>query len=129
MTASIAAGFGRHEIYLDPAHLRKALKLNLMAQPFHFMGFAVPKVSVALLLFRLMGPDKHGVWFLRISMSILILGAILVSIFNFVHCNPIDSAWEPHKPARCWSSRAYLANNTIISSKNFLSSHAYSNFS
>ena len=70
------------------------LKLYIVLQPISTMAVAVARVSVAVLMLRLLGPSiwrKRFLYF--IIVSTLLLGSIY-SILVFFQCSPISSFWE-----------------------------------
>ena len=50
----------RHLYYLTPSQKEYASKLDWISQPFNIMSLATGKVSVALLILRLLGPSAFG---------------------------------------------------------------------
>ena len=136
-TAANAAGMGRHEYYLSPDQVMRAIKLNLIGQPFGIMAYCVPKVAVALLIIRLMPPAKRGQWFLYFITTSLIILFALAAIFLFVQCSPSKAMWDPTVPSHCWPPEI-LPNYTLfvggkflkvdITSRHFNASTAYSAF-
>ena len=59
-TISIAYGTGRHLAALSLGNAVQAIKMNSISTAFGVMAFCVPKIAVALLLVRLMGPKHRG---------------------------------------------------------------------
>lgn len=113
-TAAVKAGMGRHSIYLTPANLSRALELNTISQPFLILGFSVPKIAVALLLFRFMGRDTIGRYLISFLVSSLLVSTILNSIFIFIDCDPIGAQWKPGEAAKCWSKDVTMGYNVAV---------------
>ena len=114
-------GGARHLYYLDPAQVEYVTKVNWISQPFNIMSIATGKISVALLLLRLLGPSAIGQkWFLYISSVLTFIFSSLTSIFTFVQCNPARALWEgpvkvPH--AKCWNPSTQLAFSLFCGSR------------
>ncbi|OKL56464.1 hypothetical protein UA08_08134 [Talaromyces atroroseus] len=81
-----------------------ALKLGLVSSALAAPALWFPKVSVALLLVRLMQPGKWVKIFFIVGpvLSLLLLCVPAVTI-TFVQCDPIPGQWDPerYKPT-CW---------------------------
>ena len=116
-TVSTYTGIGRHQFYLLPAQISKAVYLNLIAQPFGVMGVCLPKIAVAILIVRLMGPHKHGVWFLYASTLSLTFLSMLCAIFLFAQCSPSAALWNPAIPAKCWPPAVISNFTTVVGGK------------
>ena len=71
----------RHVYYLHPDRISPSIRLNWMTQPFAIMGLALGKISVALLILRIMGQSFYRRWFLRtiiaLTFGINAIGCIL----------------------------------------------------
>lgn len=84
-------------------------KLNWLGQPFAIIAIGLAKVSVALLLLRLIGPKprwpRHFLYFTMISSMIISIIAIIVT---FVQCSPSKALWEPTISHHCWNPHIQL---------------------
>ena len=95
----------RHLFYLTPQQAMSASRLNWITQPIAIMALALGKVSVALLILRIIG---RSFWrtFLYFSMVSAILFCGLAVIFTFVQCKPVQALWDPALvqmgKAKCW---------------------------
>lgn len=132
---------GRHVYYLS-AHghrLSVFLKWHRIIPPFGFMSLLFGKISVSLLLLRIMGPKTvWRKWFLYGNMAIYTAIMVLSSILGFVQCNPPRALWETVPGAKCWKPESQLGWSIFRSCKNsrstldFVSIHwlfiAYSSF-
>ena len=99
----------RHLYYLqmNPAQAIKAARINWITQPVAIYALASGKVSVALLIWRIMGRSK---W----RKAFLLYGAMIASfvvctiaiILTFVQCRPVTALWDPELvvmgKATCW---------------------------
>ena len=101
MTAEVFYGAGRHYETLDPLQKIMAVKLNWISQPFAIFSGGVGKVSVALLLLKIMPKNKFRQWFLYILIALMtIINAICVA-FIFGQCSPVQKLWEPSISGNC----------------------------
>lgn len=111
----------RHLVYLTPTQRELALKYNWITQPWGIFGFATGKVSVALLLLRIIGPSTiWRKWILYITMVSVTTINILGCIFTFAQCNPPRALWTPHLvdtgQAACWDPRVQSNYAIFLSS-------------
>jgi hypothetical protein len=100
----------RHLFYLEPEEQALVVKYNWITQPWCIFGFATGKISVALLILRLIGPNTFWrKWTLYGSMITVFIFNVLACILTFVQCDPPRALWEPQLiatgQAKCWDSR------------------------
>ena len=73
-----------------------------MTQPFSTMSACFGKMSVALLLLRIMNRNKTQesvLWFIMVTLFIINLGCVIIT---FAQCTPVYALWD--RPAgRCWN--------------------------
>jgi len=85
--------------------MQAVTKLNWTSQAVSVQAIAIGKVSVAILIGRIMGPSRWRKYFLYfLSVTSLIL-ACLCTILIFVQCSPSNALWEGHF-SDCWDLRA-----------------------
>ncbi|MCJ1398245.1 hypothetical protein MMC11_001442 [Xylographa trunciseda] len=103
-TISTAYGIGRHLAALSPENAIQAIKMESISSAFGVMAFCIPKIAVALLLVRLMGPKHRGKWFLYFITGTVTIAGVLSIIFLFVQCQPVAALWDPAVAAMatCW---------------------------
>ena len=128
----------RHLFYLSPQQQSQAVKYNWISQPWGIFGFATAKISVALLILRIMGPNSvWRKWILYGCMaSVFIINAI-GSILTFVQCNPPRALWTPNIHSHCWdpkiqsdyaiflSSGFYKPVASLMTTKHTVSAYIY----
>ena len=104
-TVSASYGTGRHMTDLSPENTSQAIRFNTISNPFGIMAFCIPKVAVAILLVRLMGPGHREKWFLYIITGVMMIAGSLSAIFLFVQCRPVAALWNSavEATADCWS--------------------------
>ena len=101
MTAEVAYGTGRHYDTLDPVQKVMAVKLNWISQPFTIFSCGVGKISIALLLLRIMSKNKIRERFLYILIALLIIINTICVGFIFGQCSPTRKLWEPSIGGNC----------------------------
>lgn len=82
---SVHYGLGRHADELTPADILQVAKWNCIPQPFSIMNLAVVKLSISILLRRILGP--HAKWsklFLHVNMALFTITMAVASILTFV---------------------------------------------
>jgi hypothetical protein len=112
----------KHLFYLEPAQQAMAVKYNWITQPWAIFGFATGKVSVALLILRIIGPNTFWrKWILYFAMGSALLFTSLGCIFTFVQCDPPRALWTPQLiaagQAKCWDSRVQADYAIFLSSE------------
>ena len=79
-------------------------ELNWISQAICIVAIATGKVSVAILIGRLMGPSKWRKWFLYfLSATVLILATVCIAII-FAQCKPTRALWVPFIGS-CWDPK------------------------
>ncbi|KAJ4414296.1 hypothetical protein N0V82_008025 [Gnomoniopsis sp. IMI 355080] len=96
-------GLGRHITTLPVQEQAKFAKWSWIVQPFGIMTLVPGKISVVLLLQRLMPPNTRW-WrvFLWVNMAILTIVMVVASIISFAQCDPPRALWEQVPNAKCW---------------------------
>ncbi len=113
-TADVEYGMGRHAAYLTPDELSKAVKINLIANPFGVMAYSLPNISVAIFLNRILAPNKTRkliLYTITIAQSVI---AAISLILLFTQCNPTEYLWNPTIPATCWSPSVLIGYSYFV---------------
>ena len=100
---SVKAGYGRHPYYLGPQQTSMAVRWSTRAFTAGVLAFAVPKLSVTILLTRLLNPRKSQIYIMYFLSSLTILGSILAVLFLWLQCRPTEGLWDPSIHAKCWA--------------------------
>ncbi|KAF5131100.1 hypothetical protein E5D57_007449 [Metarhizium anisopliae] len=107
LTRLIGIGGMRHLFYLSPEQRLQAGKWSWVSQPFVIMGFATGKISVGLLLLRVVWETAH--WRKRLvifAISSVFVITVINIIFTFAQCSPVEALWNPaliaQGKAKCW---------------------------
>ena len=113
-------GGSRHRFYMSSSQLQHVTELNWISQSISIMAIATGKVSVAVLIGRLMGPSRWRMWFLYFLSVTALLLACLCIIVIFTQCKPSKALWDP-PVGKCWNPKGandiYLA---VSSRRRFL---------
>jgi hypothetical protein len=103
-------GVGQHAAYIDPPNLINAVQWIWLSTPFSTMSACFGKVSIALLLMRILGTRNKGYTiFLWVLIVLLVLVNIFLSVVTFAQCAPVTWLWDQLNPAAtykgtCWNS-------------------------
>jgi hypothetical protein len=101
-------GVGQHAVSIDPPNLINAVKWIWLSVPFSTMSACFGKVSIALLLIRILDNRNKGyIYFLWVMIVLLILINIILSVVTFAQCKPVTYLWDQLNPmatykGRCW---------------------------
>ncbi|KAM0186406.1 hypothetical protein ACHAPA_011145 [Fusarium lateritium] len=104
---SINLGFGRPLMAIATEiggfqNLAKMVKFEAIGYPFQVIAFSLPNVAILILIERLAGRTKtFSRNFLRITVAIQIVLAIISVIFMYVRCRPVDALWHPSGDGEC----------------------------
>ncbi|KAL9119649.1 MAG: hypothetical protein Q9187_003797 [Circinaria calcarea] len=61
-TADVHTGMGRHAQFLGEKRLGSTVRLNFIANPFGIMAYSFPNISVAIVLVRIVAPNRYFRW-------------------------------------------------------------------
>jgi hypothetical protein len=101
-------GVGQHAVYIDPPNLINAVKWIWLSTPFSTMSACFGKVSIALLLMRILGNrNKSYTYFLWVMIVLLVLVNVFLSVITFAQCTPVTYLWDQLNPmatykGTCW---------------------------
>ncbi|KAI1354449.1 integral membrane protein [Xylaria sp. FL0043] len=106
VTLMVHYGVGRHAIYLLEEQRVNAVKFIWLSVPFSPGSAAVGKISIALLLMRLMNRGRLRKAFLCALIVLLIIVNLLLIIVTFAQCRPVTFLWQrvgSNSHGTCWS--------------------------
>lgn len=72
-----------------------AVKVNLIANPFGIMAYSFPNISVAILINRILAPNKLRSIALYVLVITQVLSAAVSCVIIFVQCIPSEFIWNP----------------------------------
>lgn len=102
-----AKGGVRHYVDIKSAQLQEIVMLNWLSQCFCILAFPTGKISVAILIGRLMGPSKWRRYFLYfLSVAVLVV-AIVCLVVVLAQCSPTRALWDP-SAGKCWNPKISL---------------------
>lgn len=95
---------GKHARDIPASQLSDTIKFNYIANPLGIMAYSLPNISIAILLERLLAPNKlRAVFLYSVAVSQCIIAAISC-ILLFTQCTPTEYLWNPTMPATCISA-------------------------
>lgn len=105
---------GHHVYYLTLDEQITTLRLNWISQPFEIMAIGTGKVSVALLLLRVLGPkNRYKKWFLWFLIASTLTVCAIGIIFTFAQCQPVARLWNPTVEGHCLDP-SIQANEALV---------------
>ena len=87
-------GVGRHFLYLSPDQATKSIEYLIISQPPATLSTCFGKISVALLLLRIMNRIRAQAWFLWFIIISNLLIVIVFNIVEFTRCTPVQYIWN-----------------------------------
>ena len=107
----VSQGFGKHVVHLTPQQQIEVRKWNFALEMPIIVGTDLSKVSVSLLLLRLLGNSTrpmqkyllHGINFFVAAYSFIDI------INNAVACHPTAKLWDLERPGTCWPTGNIIA--------------------
>ncbi|KAI1370105.1 hypothetical protein F4677DRAFT_439255 [Hypoxylon crocopeplum] len=101
-TVLVHYGLGRHMYYIPVEHKSEIVRWNWIVQPLGILTLPIGKISVVLLLERIMGQTTTWRrWFLWVNMALFTASMIVSSILSFAQCNPPRALWSQVRGAVC----------------------------
>ncbi|CAG8977286.1 hypothetical protein HYALB_00012978 [Hymenoscyphus albidus] len=94
-TYDVKLGMGKHAAALPIAQVSHAVKVNLIANPFGIMAYSFPNISVAILINRILAPNKIRSILLYFLVITQVLSAAVSCVILFVQCLPSEFIWNP----------------------------------
>ncbi|KAI0108885.1 hypothetical protein GGR51DRAFT_112782 [Nemania sp. FL0031] len=111
----VAHGIGRHKYYLSSSNSNIITYYNPILESFGIVAYSLPKLAIVILIRKLMGTTKRGIWFLYGVIAVLFITAILSIFVIFLECNPRDHVLHPSLSTRCVPTRVYDIITTLAS--------------
>ncbi|KAJ6032084.1 hypothetical protein N7540_002816 [Penicillium herquei] len=113
----------RHLADLSTQEKITAVKWNWITQEWGISGLVAGKVSVALQLLRIIGPNnKITRWALYALITSLIAISLVDCIITFAQCDPPRALWDMVPDAKCWNS-SVQADYALFTGGIFLPCH------
>jgi len=104
-TVYAAHGGSRHTFYLSPHETELAIKYNYIANVLIVIPLCTGKISVALLIQRLLAPgaryQRWLLYFISTSLAIIITFVVIVILCQ---CRPVSSLWDRNVTGTCWNA-------------------------
>ncbi|KAL6721939.1 hypothetical protein ACLMJK_001044 [Lecanora helva] len=109
---AVKEGNGRHAYYLGPEQTSKAIHWNTITFVPGVLSFAIPKLSVTILLTNVLNPRRLQVFIMYFLSFATLVGSVLAAIFLWQQCDPPEGVWNPNVHATCWDP-SILTDYTI----------------
>ncbi|KAI0114298.1 integral membrane protein [Nemania sp. FL0031] len=106
VTLMVHYGVGRHTVYLEEKQRVNAVYMIWLSVPFSPGSAAAGKISIALLLRRLMNRNRWQEAFLCVLITLLIIVNLMLVIITFSQCTPVTFLWDrvgSGFQGTCWS--------------------------
>ncbi|KAF4592445.1 integral membrane protein [Ophiocordyceps camponoti-floridani] len=111
ITYCIRLGFGRHLHTLLEADVPETVRLTrhlVILEALSLWTWALPKLPVAILLYRIFGKFRRGLGAILYSLVAVLIAIVVVqTVVTFVKCHPISKNWNPTVPGKCWNPDIY----------------------
>ncbi|KAI1736359.1 hypothetical protein F4680DRAFT_432623 [Xylaria scruposa] len=115
VSVSVAHGLGRHIYYLSDDDTYIIIHYNPILETLGIIAYCLPKLAIVILIRKLMGTAKRGIWFLYGVITVLFITTALSIVIVFLECNPPGQVLHPFSSTRCVPTRAYDIVNTLAS--------------
>jgi hypothetical protein len=116
LSAAVMHGLGRRSRFVSFNRRRRALELLFISQVFWYWSITLVKLSVALILLRVKHAHRRWRVFLYATMTLLIIAAVVQTLFLFLQCRPFSVFWDPRVfrkgPVKCF--KRSIINGNIV---------------
>lgn len=101
-------GVGKHAADIPAPDLLKAVEWIWISAPFSTMSACFGKISIALLILRMINRKKAYTIFLWTLIVLLFIINLVLAIITFAQCTPVTWLWDQLNPAikdhgSCWN--------------------------
>jgi len=99
----VLAGYGQHLYYLSEGDVIESLKWNYLATPLLVFSLAASKISICLMLLRVLDQTraKFKTSFPYGIIALLTVIAIPSAGYSLGQCQPVRKLWNPLTPGHC----------------------------
>ncbi|KAK9788262.1 putative Integral membrane protein [Seiridium cardinale] len=109
-------GMGKHTAELGIQRTSEVVKIFLIASPFGVMAYSFPNISVAILLQRLLAPNKLRKYLLYLLVCSQVVIAAVSCILLLVQCRPTDYLWNHTIQATCFPAKTVSKYSYLVGS-------------
>ncbi|KAG5924713.1 hypothetical protein E4U42_004565 [Claviceps africana] len=125
MTKIILMGGMRHFYYVEPHDRVQILKWTWICQPFIVMGFATGKLSIGILLYRVVGSASFWrKWLLCLAIALGMVFSVVNVVLTYAQCSRPEALWDralvAEGKADCWSPIVQLRFSLFLSGWNMV---------
>ncbi|KAG6000897.1 hypothetical protein E4U43_001466, partial [Claviceps pusilla] len=125
LTKVILIGGLRHIYYLEQNQRVQVLKWTWICQPFIVMGFATGKLSIGILLWRVVGSASFWrKWLLCLALASAFIFSVVNVALTYAQCSKLEALWNrallAEGKATCWSPTVQLNFALFLSGWNIV---------
>ncbi|KAG5980691.1 hypothetical protein E4U55_003774 [Claviceps digitariae] len=108
LTKVILLGGLRHIHFLEQNQRVRILKWTWICQPFIVLGFATGKLSIGILLWRVVGSATFWrKWLLCFTLALALIFSVINVVLTYAQCSTPEALWDyalvAEGKATCWS--------------------------
>lgn len=106
----VIAGYGQHIHHLSLHQLSEALKWNYLATPLLVFSLAASKISICLLLLRVLKQTQAhwSRYFPYAVIAILTIISVPSAGYSLGQCQPVSKLWNPTAPGNCKNPQIFV---------------------
>ncbi|KAL8673087.1 MAG: hypothetical protein Q9168_002470 [Polycauliona sp. 1 TL-2023] len=116
----VLAGYGRHIDVLSEHQIIESLKWNYLATPLLVLSLAASKISICVLLLRVL--DKTSTRLRRtFPYGIIVISTVNAGLsagYALGQCQPVSKLWDHSVPGQCQDPKLYVkigyANGAVV---------------
>ncbi|KAL9583198.1 MAG: hypothetical protein Q9212_002848 [Teloschistes hypoglaucus] len=110
LTACVSLGLGKHPSAVDLDKLPHLDKIYTVSLPFAILTLSLPPIAVAILLDRLIEPQRSQKWVLYSVPALQFIAAAVDIVLLFVQCSPPSILWNQEATrANCWKGQVIIS--------------------
>ena len=94
LVAASTYGLGHPAGFVSFDRRKAAMRLLFISQVVWYWSVTLVKLSVAFLLLRVK-PGRRWSLLMRSAMGLIVLAAVVQTIFQFTQCRPFSVYWDP----------------------------------
>lgn len=86
---------GRHRTDIPPGTISDTFRINYIGNPFGIMAYSFPNIAIAVLLERILVPNKLRAIALYTLAGLQCTIAAISCVLLFTQCTPAEYLWNP----------------------------------
>jgi len=102
----VHTGLGKHIYHLRLDQISMAARLGLFVEEFYVYSVTFVKISIAIVLLRILGPTGRAFTIgLYLFIGLVVAVAIACSCWDWLQCRPIQALWDWSLPREACMAR------------------------